>query len=55
MQQQLPVADGWYRLIVYSSLPASGVLGDDQVIEINMEPMGSMPQRRWEGVPLLCQ
>jgi hypothetical protein len=54
-QQQLPVADGWYRMTVFSSRPASGILGQDQVINIYLEPVANKPQLRWEGVPLLCE
>jgi len=52
--QQLPMANGWYRLTVYSSRPASGILGDNQVIDIHLEPMQEKPKLRWEGVPSLC-
>jgi hypothetical protein len=52
--QQLPMADGWYRLTVYSSRPASGILGDNQVIDIHLEAMREKPKLRWEGVPSLC-
>jgi hypothetical protein len=52
--QQLPIANGWYRLTVYSSRPASGILGDNQVIDIHLEPMLEKPKLRWEGVPSLC-
>lgn len=54
-KQQLSVPDGWYRLTVFSSRPASGILGDDQAITINLEPVAGKPQLRWEGVPLLCE
>jgi hypothetical protein len=52
--QQLPIADGWYRLTVYSSRPASGILGDNQVIDIHLEAMQEKPKLRWEGLPSLC-
>jgi hypothetical protein len=52
--QKLPMADGWYRLTVYSSPPASGILGDNQVIDIHLEAMREKPELRWEGVPALC-
>lgn len=35
--QQLPIADGWYRLTVYTSRPSSGILGDNQAIDIHFE------------------
>src|SRR5262249_31418041 len=52
--QQLPIADGWDRLTVYSSRPASGILGDNQVIDIHLEAIQEKPKLRWEGVPTLC-
>ena len=51
--QRVPVPDGWYRLTVFSSLPSSGLRGDDQLIEIHLEPTAGMPPLRWEGVPHL--
>ena len=52
--QKLPMPDGWYRLTVYSSSPASGILGDNQVIDIHMEPIREKPKLKWEGVPSFC-
>ena len=52
--QQLAIADGWYRLTVYTSRPASGILGDNQVIDIHLEATQEKPNLRWEGVPSLC-
>jgi hypothetical protein len=52
--QQFPVADGWYRLTVYSSRPSSGILGDGQLIEVALERVECKPALRWEGVPSLC-
>lgn len=52
--QQVPVEDGWYRLTLASSPPPSGIVGDDQVIDIWMEPADDKPALRWEGVPSLC-
>jgi hypothetical protein len=51
--QQISVADGWYRLTVYSSCPASDILGDNQVINIHLESMTEKPRLHWEGVPNL--
>ena len=51
--QQIPVADGWYRLTVFSSPPPSGILGDGQLVEVALERVGRKPALRWEGVPSL--
>jgi hypothetical protein len=53
-EQQIQAVDGWHRLTVYSSPPPSGILGDGQVIEINLEPVARKPSLRWEGVSNLC-
>lgn len=52
--QKLQTADGWYRLTVYTSLPQSGFLGDDQVIDIHLEAMQEKPDLHWDAVPTLC-
>ena len=52
--QKLQTADGWYRLTVYTSRPPSGILGDDQVIDIHLETMHEKPKLRWEALPTLC-
>jgi hypothetical protein len=52
--QQFPVADGWYRLTVFTSPPPSGILGDAQQIDLVMEPVSCKPALRWDGVPSLC-
>jgi hypothetical protein len=52
--QQLPMANGWYRLTVYTSCPPSGIFGDNQVIDIHLEAMQEKPDLHWEGVPTLC-
>ena len=44
--QQLPIADGWYRLTVYTSRPPSGILGDNQAIDIHLEAMQEKPTLR---------
>jgi hypothetical protein len=53
-EQQISIADGWYRLTVFSSPPPSGILGDGQVIDIVLERVARKPALRWEGVPSLC-
>ena len=54
-EQKLPIADGWYRLTVFTSCPPSGIFGDNQVIDIHLESVAEKPALRWEGVPLLCE
>jgi len=54
MAQQLSIANGWYRLTVYSSTPASGILGDNQIIDIHLDKVPEMPSLHYQGTPLLC-
>ena len=53
-EQKVSIADGWYRLTVFSSRATSGILGDGQVININLEPVTGKPPLHWESVPQLC-
>lgn len=54
-EQQFSMKNGWSRLTVCSSRPASGILGDGQVISIYFESWPDKPSLRWEGVPQLCE
>lgn len=53
--QRFHVPDGWYRLTVLTSIPPSGIVGDNQTIIIYLESIPEKPALRWEGVPLLCE
>jgi hypothetical protein len=52
--QKIKVADGFYRVTVYSSTPASGIIGNDQLIYLHFEKVGRRPTLKWDGVPQLC-
>jgi hypothetical protein len=52
--QQLPMPDGWYRLTVLTSIPLSGIIGNNQQIDIFYEQTEKKPALHWEGVPMLC-
>ena len=52
--QRVKLADGMYRITVYSSPPASGILGDNQTIHLNFERVDCKPELWWTGVPQLC-
>jgi hypothetical protein len=53
-QQCLWLDRGLYRMTIYSSLPASGIVGDDQMISIHFEAINEKPAIHWDGVPSLC-
>jgi hypothetical protein len=55
IEQQLSVNDGWYRLTLFTSCPPSGIFGNDQTIDIHLEPVSEKPNLRWKGIPYLCE
>lgn len=53
-EQAVTLADGYYHLTLCSSMPASGVLGDNQEVLIYLNPVSAMPVLKYDGVPTLC-
>ena len=45
---------GTYRIELISRLPESGVIGDDQVIDLFFEPQADVSTIEVDGVPELC-
>jgi len=52
-EQNVSLADGFYRVTVMTRLPASGILGDNQEIDMYFEKYLEMPKLNWPGVPEL--
>ena len=52
--QELSMCDGFYRLTVYSSRSASGIIGDHQSVFVHFENVDKPPELAWRGVPQLC-
>jgi hypothetical protein len=53
--QVLSIDDGIYHVTLVSDTPPSGVLGDEQLIEVYFAPLTAMPRLATEGVPTLVQ
>ena len=53
-QQVLELDDGVYHVTLCSSLPASGVIGDKQVIHCYLQMLDRFPDLAKQGVPTLC-
>lgn len=51
--QTITIPDGFYRLAVGTRPTNSGVVGDDQDLVIAFEPVDSLPELTWTGVPFL--
>ncbi len=53
--QTFALADGYYRVTLCSDVPASGILGDEQAIDVYFERWEEMPAVAAEGIPTLCE
>lgn len=52
--QKLHLNDGFYLVTLCSNRPASGTLGDGQVIRCFLQPMEEFPRISSRGIPTLC-
>lgn len=52
--QMINIDDGFYHLTLLSNEPESGVLGDNQAIQIYLQELPEMPRLKYSGVPTLC-
>lgn len=50
-EQVISMPNGFYLLTVFTQLPDSGILGDNQTITIHFQPVQSRPALAWNGVP----
>ena len=53
-EQVFELSDGYYHVTLCSNAPPSGVLGDDQKIDVYLQPLDEFPQLAKEGMPTLC-
>src|SRR5262245_54595315 len=53
-KQVLELDDGFYHVTLCSDAPESGILGDDQVIDVYLQPLDEFPRLAKQGVPTLC-
>ena len=54
-EQKITIPSGYYVMTICSSTPASGITGDDQLIEIHFLKIDFFPAAKVNGVPLLCE
>jgi len=52
--QILDVDDGFYHVTLCSNRPLSGTLGDQQDIDVYLQPLDEFPALAKEGIPTLC-
>lgn len=50
----LQLDDGFYHVTLCSNIPASGIVGDNQVIDLYLQKLAEFPKLAKQGVPTLC-
>lgn len=53
-EQAITAPAGIYHITLLSDRPASGILGDEQAIEVFLQPLDDFPELAREGIPMLC-
>jgi hypothetical protein len=46
--------DGFYHVTLRSNSPASGIIGDNQVIDFYLQRLAEFPKLAKQGIPTLC-
>ncbi len=52
-EQRIPLPVGTYRVTLATDVPASGIVGDDQAIDVFFEQVDALPHLHFRGVPTL--
>jgi hypothetical protein len=52
--QSIVMDDGIYHVTLCSNLPVSGILGDNQVINMFFQKLDTFPNLAKQGIPTLC-
>lgn len=55
VNQQIKLENGYYHITLYGDVPATGVLGDNQIIYVYLNKLSSMPELRYNGVPMFSE
>jgi hypothetical protein len=53
-QQSIDIENGFYHITLCTSIPDSGVIGDNQDIDVYLNKLETMPELNYYGVPELC-
>ena len=53
--QSFLLPDGYYHVTLCSGRPESGLLGDNQVIDVYLQKLDGLPRLADLGVPILCE
>lgn len=53
--QCISVSNGFYHITLCGNMPKSGILGDDQEIFVYLEKLVTLPELKYNGVPVFCE
>ncbi len=54
-EHSMMLENGFYRITAYTDIPPSGILGDDQTINLHFEKVAEKPKLNWRGIPDISQ
>lgn len=52
--QYMELENGYYQITLFGELPESGIIGDNQVINVYLNKLQDMPELKYNGVPIYC-
>jgi hypothetical protein len=53
-EQTIELNDGFYHVTLCSDAPESGILGDNQTIDVFFQKLEAFPTLAKHGIPTLC-
>jgi hypothetical protein len=53
--QAITVENGFYHITLVGNMPSSGILGDNQEIDIYLNKLEKFPALRYGGVPMFSE
>ena len=54
-EHSIAIENGFYKITAYTDIPPSGILGDNQTINLHFEKVPEKPKLNWLGVPDMSQ
>lgn len=53
--QVIQIENGFYHVTLCGNISASGILGDNQEINVYLQLIDKMPELKYAGVPIYCE
>lgn len=55
LKKEVLLDDGYYHVTLFGGMPDSGILGDNQTINIYLQKLDAMPDIKYNGVPMYSE